>query len=155
MNKTNVMRKLDNQKIDYKVWGHKVEVFTDAASLAKENGQPLEQTYKSIVCTGKSGKHYSFAVQATAKINLKKAASLVNEKNLELLPLEELYPLTGYHRGGCSIIGIKQQFPVIIDRSALNFQTILISAGEVGVMIEADTHALGQLVQAKFENIQV
>ena len=49
---------------------------------------------------------------------------------------KELLPLTGYVHGGCSPIGMKKRFPVIIDQSAKDFSTIIFSAGKVGYQVE-------------------
>ena len=53
-----------------------------------------------------------------------------------MIPQKELLPLTGYIHGGCSPIGMKKEFMTVIDESALNFDTICVSGGKVGVQIE-------------------
>ena len=81
-------------------------------------------------------------VPADASLNLKKAAAAAGEKSLEMLPQKELLPLTGYVHGGCSPIGMKKEYPVYIDQSCRNFDTIVFSAGKVGFQVELDSRLL-------------
>ena len=74
--------------------------------------------YKTLVTTGKTGAHYVFVIPIEAELDLKKAARVVNEKSVEMLPVKEITKVTGYVRGGCTAIGMKKQFPTVVDQSA-------------------------------------
>ena len=134
--KTNVMRMLDKAKVNYK---HYTYSETDAisgievATVLKQN--PL-QVFKTLVTLGKSGQHYVFLIPVEKELDLKKASIVVGEKSVSMLPSKELLNLTGYIHGGCSPIGMKKQFPVIIDISAQQFSTIIFSAGKIGYQVE-------------------
>lgn len=39
-------------------------------------------------------------------------------------------------RGGCSPIGMKKQFPTMIDEQAQTLETMIVSGGQIGVQIE-------------------
>ena len=55
---------------------------------------------------------------------------------MELLPVKELFPLTGYVRGGCTAIGMKKQFPTVLHVSAMEQDTIFVSGGRLGLQIQ-------------------
>ena len=48
-------------------------------------------------------------------------------KHVEMVPLKEVQPLTGYIRGGCSPVGMKKQYPTVFHETALDYDTIYIS----------------------------
>ena len=78
-------------------------------------------------------------------LDLKKAAQAVGEKSVAMLPQKELLPLTGYVHGGCSPLGMKKQFPTVLDETAQLFDTILFSAGKIGFQVEISPNALLEL----------
>lgn len=144
--KTNVMRMLDKHKIAYK---HYTYVDTDAISgleVAEVLNQNPKQVFKTLVTTGKSGTHYVFMLPVANELNLKKAATAVNEKSVEMLKLKDLLPLTGYIHGGCSPIGMKKLFKTVIDTSANNFDTIIFSAGKIGYQVETSLDNLKKVI---------
>ena len=69
-------------------------------------------------------------------MNLKAIAKVVGEKKVELLPLKDLLPTTGYIRGGCSPIGMKKLFPTVVDASAENNDFIIVSGGKIGLQVK-------------------
>lgn len=151
--KTNVMRMLDKHKINYK---HYTYVNTDAISgveVASVLHQNPEQVFKTLVTTGKTGKHYVFMIPVEKELNLKKAAVAVNEKSIEMLKSKELLPLTGYIHGGCSPIGMKKFFTTIIDESAADFDTIIFSAGKIGYQVEVSLGELAEIIKFELKNI--
>lgn len=152
--KTNAMRFLESHKIPYNVRSYDCDEFVDAVTTAQKNGQPVEQSFKTIVCIGKPRCYYVFAIPVAEEIDLKKAAKIVGEKAVELLPVKDLFALTGYIRGGCTIIGMKKQFPTVIHESARNFSTIFISGGRIGTMVEIPPQAVADLIGAKFGDIK-
>ena len=76
------------------------------------------------------------------KLDLKKLAKLSNHKKLEMLPMKDLFSMTGYIRGGCSPIGVKKKHTVFIHKSALDNKTILVSGGLRGLQIEINPQKL-------------
>ena len=151
--KTNVMRMLDKHKINYK---HYYYADTDAISgidVAAVLNQNPAQVFKTLVTTGKSGRHFVFMIPVEKELNLKKAALAVNEKSVEMLKSKELLPLTGYIHGGCSPIGMKKFFTTTIDESAQNFDTIIFSAGKIGYQVEVTLEDLSKMIQFSLCNI--
>ena len=78
---------------------------------------------------------------------------MVGEKSVSMLPSKELLNLTGYIHGGCSPIGMKKQFPVIIDISAQQFSTIIFSAGKIGYQVEVSVLDLEEKMHYFFASI--
>lgn len=151
--KTNVMRMLDKAKINYK---HYTYANTDAISgieVATVLEQNPAQVFKTLVTVAKSGNHYVFMLPVAEELDLKKAAHSVNEKSVEMIKCKELLPLTGYIHGGCSPIGMKKFFKTVIDSSALNFNTIIFSAGKIGYQVEAAPNDLEKIIRVEFANI--
>lgn len=151
--KTNVMRILDQKKIPYTAHSY---VGTDAlsgvevASVLKQNP---DQVFKTLVTKGKSGKYFVFMVPVAKELNLKKAAAAVREKSVEMIHQKDLLPLTGYVHGGCSPIGLKKPFPVTIDRTVEQFETILYSAGKIGYQVQTSLASLGKVVRLQTADI--
>ena len=151
--KTNAMRILDRMKIPYEFQAYECEEFIDGIATADKLQLPHERVFKTIVTTGKSGAHYVFVLPIEAEIDFKKAAKVVGEKSIEMLPLRELTPLTGYMRGGCTAIGLKKQLPVIIDASACSFDKIHVSAGKIGAQLTLAPEDLKKAAKAEFADV--
>ena len=133
--KTNAMRRLDQAKVPYRVNYYDCDAFIDGIHIADLLHQPYERSFKTLVTTGKSGGHFVFVVPIAAELDLKKAAKAVGEKYIELLHVKDIRDVTGYIRGGCTPIGMKKQFPTVLDESALQFDEIIISGGCLGAQI--------------------
>lgn len=129
--KTNAMRILERSKIPYKLNRYECKEFIDGVHIADMLGQRYDMSFKTIVTIGKSGGYYVFALPVDKELDLKKAAKAASEKNVELLPVKDINKVTGYIRGGCTPIGMKKQYPVIIHESALVFDEIIISGGRI------------------------
>lgn len=151
--KTNAMRILERMKIGYELLTYECDEFTDGLETADKLNLPREIVYKTIVTTGKSKQHYVFVLPIEAEIDFKKAAKVVGEKSLEMLPLKELTSLTGYVRGGCTSIGMKKQFPTVIDVSAEQLEVIHVSAGKLGAQLRLAPADLMKAANAKFADV--
>ena len=81
-------------------------------------------------------------------MNLKAAARSVGEKSVEMIPVKEINKVTGYIRGGCSPIGMKKAYSTVIDESALTQESIMVSAGKIGLQIQISPHDLISLIGA-------
>lgn len=151
--KTNAMRILDRQKIEYEIIHYDCEKFIDGIHAAEVSGVPVESSYKTLVMQGKSGLYYVFVVPVTETVNLKKAAKAVGEKSVEMLHAKDITGVTGYVRGGCSPIGMKKQFPTVIDESARELEKIYVSGGKVGLTICLSPEDLRRAVSAEYSFI--
>ena len=145
-NKTNAMRKLDSMKINYKEHYYTETGAVNGLETAKALGEDPEQVFKTLVTTGRSGEHYVFLVPVSSELDLKKAASAVGEKSIEMLRAKDLLPLTGYIHGGCSHIGMKKFFRTTINETAQLFDTIFFSGGRIGFQIEMTLDDLEKVI---------
>ncbi len=151
--KTNAMRILDKNKIAYTVNTYACDAFIDGVTVADMLGQPYESSYKTLVAVGKSGGHYVFVLPIAEELDLKAAARAVGEKSVELIPVKEIFALTGYIRGGCTSIGMKKAFPTVIDATVTAFDTIIISGGRIGAQILLAPDDLIKVTRAKVADI--
>lgn len=154
MDKTNVMRILDQKKIKYAVYEypHEEGVCVDGCEVAKLLNQNPLQVFKTLVCVS-NNEHFVCAIPVSKELDLKKAAKAFNVKSLEMVAVKELLPLTGYIRGGCSLIGMKKSFKTIMDDSALNYSNVIFSGGKIGLQIDMSPNDLKKLIRIDFKNI--
>ena len=151
--KTNAMRILDRLKISYEYTTYECDEFTDGVQVADKLGYPHELVYKTLVTIGKSGGYYVFVIPIEAEIDFKKAARTVKEKSLEMLHLKDLTKVTGYIRGGCTAIGMKKQFPTVIQESAKKLEKIHISGGRLGMQLKLSPFDLQKAANAEFADV--
>ncbi|NLB91702.1 MAG: Cys-tRNA(Pro) deacylase [Clostridiales bacterium] len=134
--KTNAMRLLDQKQIPYQVLSFPYnEKDFDGTHVADAIQLPYAQVYKTLVFSGGKQGAGVFCIPVDKTINVKKAAVLLGEKKTVLYPVEKLYPLTGYVRGGCSPIGMKRKLPLFFHDQILTQNQIAVSAGTRGLQI--------------------
>lgn len=153
MEKTNVMRILDQKKIKYTPHSLGDNTAVSGNQVAQALGKDPKSVFKTLVTVGKSGCKYVFVVPISGELNLKRAAKAVGEKSIEMLKSKELLPLTGYVHGGCSPIGMKKFFTTTFDSTAAEFDTICFSAGKIGYQVELDPKDLEKVIRFQFADI--
>ncbi len=151
--KTNAMRILESCGIEYEEFNLNIKEAFDGVTCANMLGVDLERTFKTLVTIGKSGEHYVFVLPVAAKLDLKKAAVVVGEKNVEMIPMKDLLKVAGYVHGGCSPIGMKKVFTTIIDETAILFDKIIFSGGKIGYFIEVNPLDVEKVIPVKFVDI--
>jgi Cys-tRNA(Pro)/Cys-tRNA(Cys) deacylase len=60
---------------------------------------------------------------------------LTGDRRLELVPLKEVQPLTGYLRGGVTALGCRKDYPVVVDETIELFDRVSVSAGVRGTQL--------------------
>jgi Cys-tRNA(Pro)/Cys-tRNA(Cys) deacylase len=151
--KTNVMHILEQNKIAYEshIYDSTQAISgTEVAAVLNENP---EQVFKTLVTVGASKQTYVFVVPVCNELDLKKAAKVVGEKNIEMIKSKELLPLTGYIHGGCSPIGMKKLFPTVIDETAILYDTIIFSGGKIGYQVELSVDDLEKIIPFTLQDI--
>lgn len=151
--KTNAMRILEANGIEYRELTLDIKEALDGVSCANMLGLDLDSTFKTLVTIGKSGEYYVFVVPVAAKLDLKKAAASVEEKNVEMIPMKDLLKVAGYVHGGCSPIGMKKVFTTVIDETAILFEKIVFSGGKIGYFIEVNPMDVEKVIPVKFVDI--
>ena len=120
---------------------------------AEALSMPPEQVFKTLVARGERTGINVFCIPVCCELDLKKAAKAAGDKNMELIAVKELLPLTGYIRGGCSPVGMKKKFPTFIDETCILWEEIAVSAGERGHQLIVNPESLAQLVGAKLTDV--
>ena len=138
--KTNAVRILDRNKINYELLTYECDEFIDGLHTAEKTGAPVEQTYKTLVMQGKSKKYYVFVIP-------------IAEKSVEMIHVKDITAITGYVRGGCSPLGMKKQFPTVIDSTAEAFDQMYVSGGRIGTTVRLNPKDLARVVRAEFADI--
>lgn len=146
--KTNVMRILDQKKIKYTPHEYPHgDSPVDGVTVASIIGRDPACVFKTLVTEGAKGANYVFVIPVARELDLKKAAKAVGEKSIAMIHVSKITPLTGYVRGGCSPVGMKKLFKTVFDASALEQETIIVSAGKIGAQIECVPAELISLVR--------
>ena len=154
--KTNAARLLDRAKIKYELIPYVVDESNLAAThVAEQLGEDIAMVFKTLVLMGDRTGHIVCVVPGNHEVDLKAAARASGNKWVEMIPMKELLPTTGYIRGGCTPIGMKKRFPTYIHSTALNFPFIYISAGVRGLQIKIAPTDLINFVGAEVGELSV
>lgn len=152
--KTNVMRLLDAAGIDYRVQEYEVdEKDLSGVHVAQTIGQDVDTVFKTLVLKGEKTGFLVCCIPVAEELDLKKTAKAAGDKKVEMLPMKELLPVTGYIRGGCSPVGMKKKFPTYIEETAELFDEIAVSAGCRGMQIIVNPEDLRRYTDAEFTSL--
>ncbi len=134
--KTNATRILDSLGISYEVREYEVDPDDLAAeTVARKVGLPPEQVFKTLVVRGDRGGVYLAVIPGNLELDAKALARLSGDRHIEMVPLKDVQPLTGYIRGGVTVFGCKRDYPVYADETIELFDVISVSAGARGVQV--------------------
>jgi len=134
--KTNAARLLDTLDIPYELRTYEVDPDDlTAISVARKIGLPPEQVFKTLLAHTNTGEHVFAVIPGDVELDLKKLAHAAKAKKTELASLKEVEPLTGYIRGGVTVMGAKKQFPAFADETIELFDHISVSAGQRGLQL--------------------
>lgn len=153
MKKTNALRFLDQNKVDYEIVEYDPKDGVSGLDVARKTGEDPENVYKTLVTVTKDKEHFVFVIPVLNELDLKKAATELNIKKIDMLPQKDLLPLTGYVHGGCSPIGMKKEFPTYIDKSASGKEYIYVSAGRIGMQVKINPDNLVNLIKASYKDL--
>ena len=149
INKTNAARLLDKAKVPYELIPYEVdESDLSAIHVAESLGEDIDCVFKTLVLQGDKTKYFVCVIPGDKEVDLKLAAKVSGNKKCDLIPMKELLPLTGYIRGGCTPIGMKNPFPTFIHTTCLDFSYIYISAGQRGLQLKLSPNDLIREVKA-------
>lgn len=134
--KTNAARLLDKLGIRYEIRTYEVDPDDlTAISVARKIGMPIEQVFKTLLTHTSDGEHLFAVVAGGDELDLKKLATAAGARKAELAALKVVEPLTGYVRGGVTVLAAKKPFRAFADETIELFDQISISAGQRGVQI--------------------
>jgi len=134
--KTNAARLLDAQGVAYEIREYEVDPDDLAAeSVAKKIGMPPEQVFKTLVARGDRHGVCFAVIPGDAQLDLKALAKLSGDRSIDTVALKEVQPLTGYIRGGVTVLGAKKAYPVFADETIELWDVVSVSAGVRGAQI--------------------
>jgi Cys-tRNA(Pro)/Cys-tRNA(Cys) deacylase len=134
--KTNAVRALERLNIPYELREYEVDPDDlTASTVAGKIGLPLDQVFKTLVVKGDRNGVCLAVVPGDAELNLKALAKLSGDRKMEMSPLKEVQPLTGYIRGGVTALACKKDYPVYVDETMILFDLVSVSAGMRGLQI--------------------
>lgn len=134
--KTNAVRLLDSLNIAYELREYEVDPDDLAAeTVAAKIGLPPEQVFKTLLARGDRNGPVFAVIPGNTELDYKALAKLTGDRKVELAPLKEVQPLTGYIRGGVTVLGAKKEYPVYADETIELWDVISISAGVRGTQI--------------------
>ncbi|MBE7052749.1 MAG: Cys-tRNA(Pro) deacylase [Ruminococcaceae bacterium] len=152
--KTNAMRILDKEKIEYIPYEYiPDENDLSGTNIANQVGLPFEIVFKTLVAKGDKTGPVVFCIPVDKEINLKVAASVTGNKKIEMVHVKDLLGLTGYIRGGCSPIGMKKKFPTYINETAKQHEKITVSAGIKGCQLLLKVDDIVRITNATLCNL--
>ena len=155
--KTNAMRALDVAGIEYETRTYNPEDYDAHHDLGLQIAQALGEdpaaVFKTLVCETTNKDHIVCCIPVAEELDLKAAAAAAEEKSLVLLAVRDLEKTTGYIRGGCTPVGMKKDFPTLIDETAILFDKIVLSGGKPGIQLIVAPDDLIGFIDAKLVDI--
>ncbi len=134
--KTNAARLLDAFGITYELRAYEVDPDDlTAVSVARKIGLPPEQVFKTLVTRTAAGGHLFAVIPGDSELDLKKLAHAASAKKVELAPLKDVEPLTGYIRGGVTVLAARTAFPACADETIELHDVVSVSAGQRGLQL--------------------
>lgn len=134
--KTNAARLLDGLGIHYELREYEVDPEDlSAETVARKVGLPAEQVFKTLLVRGDRRGLLFAVVPGDAELDLKAMARASGDRHVAMVPLKEVQPLTGYVRGGVTVLAGKKDYPVFVDETLELFDVVSVSAGARGTQI--------------------
>jgi Cys-tRNA(Pro)/Cys-tRNA(Cys) deacylase len=147
--KTNATRLLDQRAIPYEIKEYEVDPDDlSAETVAQKIGLPSAQVFKTLLVQTAARDFYFAVIPGNTELDLKALAKQTGDRKLELAPLKDLQSLTGYIRGGVTVMAAKKAFTVYLDETAILFDRISVSAGVRGAQILLDPNDYAAVTQA-------
>ena len=152
--KTNAIRLLEKHKIEYHTIEYQYDPENlDVAKIAEDNQLELAAVYKTLVIKGDKTGVWVAVVPGDKSLSLKAMAHASSNKKIAMVPVKEIQGLTGYIRGGCSPLGMKKAYPVVIDTNAQKLEKIFINAGQKGTLVGVKPNDLQEVSKAIWAEI--
>lgn len=149
--KTNAARILDGLGVVYTLQEYEVDPEDlRATTVAAKIGMPPEQVFKTLLCAVGSSDYVFAVVPGDAELDFKKLARAAGARKAEMASLKDVQPLTGYIRGGVTVLGAKKAYPAFADETIELFDVISVSAGHRGVQIVLSPRTICALLERRW-----
>lgn len=117
------------------------------AHAAEQLGVPLARVFKTLLTEGEQGAVVAL-VPSSGKVNLKRLAKAAGVKKLEMMPPQKAERLTGFKVGGISPFAQKKRLVTVLDASAQEHDTVLVSGGKRGLSVGISAAEIARLLNA-------
>jgi len=152
--KTNAIRLLEKHHKTYQIIEYQYDPENlDVAKIAADNQLELAAIYKTLVLKGDKTGVWVAVIPGDKTLSLKALAQASGNKKMAMVPVKDIQGLTGYIRGGCSPLGMKKAYPVIIDNLAKVQELIFVNAGQRGILVGVNPDDLQEVSQAIWGDI--
>lgn len=153
---TPAIKEAKKQKIQFKVhrYSHNPGHSSYGMEAAENLGIDATRVFKTLVLHIDNEKLTVGIVPVSGQLNMKQLAKAAGGKKAAMADAGLVQRATGYVLGGVSPLGQKKKLPTIIDASATNHETILISGGRRGLEIELSPEDLCRLTSGIFAPIK-
>ncbi len=111
------------------------EADISAEQVATYLGLAPERIFKTLVARGDRSGPMLVLAPAGTEVDLRALARYSGDKRVEMVAQREVHGLTGYVRGAVTPLGIPRRYPVLLEETAILWDTIGISAGAKGMEI--------------------
>jgi Cys-tRNA(Pro)/Cys-tRNA(Cys) deacylase len=111
-------------------------------------GADARQVFKTLV-TRVDGVLTVAVVPVAGSLDLKALAAAAGGRKAAMADPADAERTTGYVLGGISPLGQRKALPTVVDDSALDFPTMLVSAGRRGLQVELPPGDLIRLTRAR------
>ncbi|WP_292052378.1 Cys-tRNA(Pro) deacylase [Brevundimonas sp. UBA5866] len=119
---------------------------------AEALGKAPEQVFKSLMVLV-DDKPACVVLPSDCEVSMKKLATALHGKHAQMMKPADAERLTGYKIGGVSPFGQRKQVPTVIDETAQLFETVLINAGQRGLLLEITPEAALRASAAKWADV--
>jgi Cys-tRNA(Pro)/Cys-tRNA(Cys) deacylase len=134
--KTNAVRILESLGVSFELREYEVnEDDLSAETVAAKINLSFDQVFKTLVVHGDRTGHFFAVIPAAWQLDLKALAIATGDKKVEPVRLADVLNLTGYIRGGVTVMGAKRDFPVFADETIELSDCISVSGGRRGLQI--------------------
>jgi Cys-tRNA(Pro)/Cys-tRNA(Cys) deacylase len=132
MARTPAIAVLEREGIPFRL--HEYELDPRAESYGLEAAEKLgvepARVFKTLVVAADDG-HVFALLPVDARLDPKAVG-----KRARLADPADAERVTGYVKGGTSVLGGRRELPVLLDESALGHETIVVNAGRRGLQLE-------------------
>jgi Cys-tRNA(Pro)/Cys-tRNA(Cys) deacylase len=126
---------------------HPAEQGYGEAAVAALGSDP-RQVFKTLVARV-DGELTVAIVPVAGTLDLKALAAATGGRKAVMADPADAERTTGYVRGGISPLGQRKALPTVVDESALEFATVMVSAGKRGLQVELPPADLIRLTRAR------
>ncbi len=145
---------LRQKKVEFELiqYDHQVK---GAEFAAKSIDFPLGQTIKTLVVDLGNKKFCLALLPGDKQLSLKQIAKTFGAKRAAMVDTDTAERVTGYPVGGISPFGTKQKLESVLDSSLIDFETVVINAGQRGSLLRLSPDSIRMSLNCRISAIGI